>query len=317
MRPHGRKKRAKHAHGISQIRKPGVGAGDEWRYRRNMSRLSMFARFVLVFVLGVILLGAYVRASGSGAGCGTHWPTCNGDLVPHQPGSKTIIEYSHRLTSGVSMLLVFALYGWSIGARDASRRYAGWASLFMITEAALGAGIVLLRYVEDNASWARAAWTAMHLGNTFLLLAALALACIRVGGVDAKLSLRRADFVGLLLLLAVASVGAVTALGDTIFPSATLQEGLRADLQSTHFLVRLRVIHPLIAVAVALYWWMQTATEAATWTRAIRMVLAAQIAVGAVSIATLAPIVLQLVHLLLADALWLAAVVFSDERRRA
>ncbi len=46
---------------------------------------SRYAWGVLLWNVLVALWGAYVRATGSGAGCGSHWPTCNGEILPRAP----------------------------------------------------------------------------------------------------------------------------------------------------------------------------------------------------------------------------------------
>src|SRR5690348_3617167 len=86
--------------------------------RRPMPQQSprafrLYASFTLAAVLGVILWGAYVRATGAGAGCGQHWPVCNGTVIPRAPSTQTLIEYTHRVTSGLSLLLVIGLYVWA------------------------------------------------------------------------------------------------------------------------------------------------------------------------------------------------------------
>jgi protoheme IX farnesyltransferase len=71
--------------------------------------LSRYAWGVLVWNVLVALWGAYVRATGSGAGCGAHWPTCNGEIIPRAPQVETLIEFTHRATSGLAFLAVLAL----------------------------------------------------------------------------------------------------------------------------------------------------------------------------------------------------------------
>src|SRR5678815_2400191 len=68
---------------------------------------------LVAFLLGVVLWGAFVRATGSGAGCGAHWPVCNGEVLPRAPALETIIEFSHRLSSG---LVTLAVLGWAVWA---------------------------------------------------------------------------------------------------------------------------------------------------------------------------------------------------------
>ena len=143
-----------------------------------MLRLARFAWWVLAYNLVVILWGAYVRASGSGAGCGSHWPLCNGEVIPRGASITTLVEFSHRLTSGLALIAVVALW-WRcrslVAAGSAARRMANASLVLMLTEAAVGAGLVLFQLVADNASMARALFMAIHLINTFLLVAALTL----------------------------------------------------------------------------------------------------------------------------------------------
>jgi len=143
-----------------------------------MTRFARYGWAVLGYNLRVILWGAYVRASGSGAGCGAHWPLCNGEVIPRAPGIETLIELTHRATSGVALLLVVAQVAWA--RRIAPRRGPLWwaahaAMALMVTEALVGAGLVLFEMVADNSSLARAWWLAAHLLNTFGLLAMLGL----------------------------------------------------------------------------------------------------------------------------------------------
>ena len=109
---------------------------------------------MLAYNLAVILWGAYVRASGSGAGCGAHWPLCNGEVIPRAPSIATLVEYSHRLTSGLALLGVVALMVWTWrvwGRGHPARRGALLSLIFILTEAAVGAGLVLFELVADNA----------------------------------------------------------------------------------------------------------------------------------------------------------------------
>jgi cytochrome c oxidase assembly protein subunit 15 len=117
----------------------------------------------------------------------------------------------------------------------------------------------------------------------------------------------------LLLLVVAAASGAVAALGDTLFPSTTLGEAMRQDLDATsHFLLRLRVAHPLVATtaAVAVMLLAQRARSSGSssrWTTAASIFALSQLVVGSLNLALLAPLPLQLVHLLLADLLWISA----------
>ncbi|GAB4208020.1 MAG: hypothetical protein OHK0013_26090 [Sandaracinaceae bacterium] len=297
---------------------------------------ARFARFswgVLVYNLGVIAWGAFVRATGSGAGCGAHWPTCNGEIVPRAESVETMIELTHRLTSGVALLLVVGQLVWALRLFPKGHRTRGLAiatMVFMLLEAAVGAALVLLELVADDQSAARAVWIAVHLVNTFLLVASLALTPWSVsrprrlpadwGG------LRGALAGGALLLLVTGVAGAITALGDTLFPAETLAAGMAADLSPTaHFLVRLRVIHPLVAAFGGLYLLLLAGFVAQTredgtarrLASAVAALVVAQLLLGLVNLWLLAPVWMQLLHLFFADLLWIAFVLFGDASARA
>src|SRR5580700_9258006 len=139
-------------------------------------RFSRVGWGVLAYNMLVVLWGAFVRATGSGAGCGDRWPLCNGTVVPRAPRIETIIEFTHRATSGIALVGVAALCLWAFrlfprGHR--ARTCAVLSMVFLFTEALLGAGLVLFQYVEHNASAGRAAYLSAHLVNTEILLAML------------------------------------------------------------------------------------------------------------------------------------------------
>ena len=287
-----------------------------------------YARSVLGFNVLVILWGALVRATGSGAGCGRHWPLCNGVAVPQTAETATLIEYGHRTTSGLALILVAVLWWWSRKTFDSGhrvRKAAAWSFGFIVIEALIGAGLVLFGLVGDDDSAVRAAYLALHLLNTFLLLAALALTAF--WAVDQSVLVRPTRgaafgllLTGCLLILAVGITGAIAALGDTLFPTTSLAEGMRADADSTsHFLLRLRVFHPLLALLAGVYlsvmvWLLarlRPASLQSPWSRALSSLLLIQLGVGLTNLLLLAPTALQIVHLFVADLLWITMVIFS------
>lgn len=294
----------------------------------KLRRFAAYCWAVLVYNLGIILWGAYVRASGSGAGCGSHWPLCNGEIIPRNPQIETVIEFTHRLSSGFALILIAVMFVWAFRAYPKGhtiRLGAALSSFFIITEALVGAGLVLFQLVADNASIARALFMAVHLANTFLLIGALTLTAwwasggstIRLRGQGSTLALLGAGIVGMLVL---GVSGAVTALGDTLYPAASLAEGLRQDLSPTaHFLIRLRVLHPTIAIAMGLYLVFAAScvsvlrpdAQTKRFARSIVVLFFVQLGVGALNVVLLAPIWMQLVHLLLADFVWIALVLLS------
>jgi heme A synthase len=286
--------------------------------------LRRYALGVLGFNLAVILWGAYVRATGSGAGCGAHWPTCNGEVIPRSPGVETLVEMTHRVTSGLALLLVLGLLVAAFRSRPKGHpaRPAAVASFVLILlEAAIGAGIVLLEYVALNESVARVYWMGAHLLNTFLLVGALALTVHWAAPEARRGKLHRGLWpVGLALLavLGVGVTGAVTALGDTLFPAGSLREGIAQDFASTaHFLVRLRLWHPVAAVVAGLWvaavavWTGARRPEARPYAQALVGLYLLQLAGGFLNLALLAPVWMQLVHLLFADLTWIGLVLLG------
>ena len=294
----------------------------------KLTRFAGYAWAVLVYNIGVILWGAYVRATGSGAGCGNHWPLCNGTVVPRAERVETLIEFSHRLSSGLALLAVIVLVIWAFRAYPKGhfiRRGAAFAMLFMITEALVGAGLVLFKLVADNTSMARAMVMALHLMNTFLLLGALTLtAWWGSGGRPVRLKGQGAVGwilgVGLVAMLILGASGGVTALGDTLFPASSLAEGLQQKFSPTaNILVRLRLLHPLLAIIVGVYLILAGSMCRAMrpdpwtkrWTRLLGVLFLVQLGVGAFNVVLLAPIWLQLTHLLLSDLIWITLVLLT------
>jgi cytochrome c oxidase assembly protein subunit 15 len=295
-----------------------------------VNRLARFGWIVVAWNLVVIMWGAFVRATGSGAGCGQHWPLCNGVALPRDPTLQTVIELTHRLTSGLALigLLALVVAVWrNRPAGHPARRAAAWSMLFMLAEAAVGAGIVLFDLVADNHSMARALSTAVHLANTFLLLGAMTLTARwledRPGGLSLAGRGGRAALISLLALgvFVVGVSGAVAALGDTLFPATSLAHALEQDLSPTsHLLLRLRVIHPSLAVVVAFALMVVAPrlpiedgdgrTGLAPGSR-VALLAAVQVGLGSLNVLLLAPVWLQLVHLLVADLLWIALVLLA------
>jgi heme A synthase len=280
---------------------------------------------VLGWSLIVILWGAYVRATGSGAGCGQHWPLCDGQVIPQEPDVQMQIEFTHRLLSGGALLLIAIMVIWGFRTTNKEhpvRKGLVAAGILIVTEALLGAGLVLFELVEENSSAARAFAVALHLANTFLLVGSLALTAywasggraVQLKGQGLKVWLLGG---GLLGMLVIGMSGAVTALGDTLFPVSSLAEGIVADLDpNAHFLVRLRVYHPVIAVMIAVYslylvrvLYKQNNGTARKFLAALVIVGILQLAIGLINLLLLVPIPTQLLHLLTADLVWIIYIL--------
>ena len=296
-----------------------------------LDRTELFRRAawaVLGYNILVVLWGAYVRASGSGAGCGSHWPTCNGQVIPLAPQIHTIIEYSHRITSGLSLVAVIGLCFWAFQLFPRAhivRKLSSTAVVLLFVEALLGAGLVLFDYVAKNASIGRACYLAAHLTNTLLLLGALALTAWFAAEHQPELRWREVPWVfwaTLPVAVLVCITGTIAALGDTLSPSASLAAGLKLDFSSTaSVLIRLRMVHPFIAAvagllfAVVAFFALQVSSRRLIRVLAITVIVSTfvQLCAGVLNLALLAPIWMQIVHLLLADAVWIALVLFVAE----
>jgi cytochrome c oxidase assembly protein subunit 15 len=291
-------------------------------------KLKKFAPFtwgVLGWNLIVILWGALVRASGSGAGCGQHWPLCDGKVIPQAPNVEMSIEFTHRLLSGGALLLIATMVIWGFRITDKDhpvRKGLIAAGILIVLEALLGASLVLFKLVEENSSVARAFAVALHLANTFMLVGSLTLTAYWATG-GRPLQLRGQGFKtwmllgGLVGMLAIGMSGAVTALGDTLFPVSSLAEGLAADLApNAHFLVRLRVYHPIIAVLVAGYSlflvrMLFTQNQGLARKMLVLLIIVGilQLSAGLINLLLLAPIPMQMIHLFSADLVWITYIL--------
>ncbi len=292
---------------------------------KAVQRFQRYAWFVVGYTILVILWGAWVRITGSGAGCGSHWPTCNGEIIPKDPAIETIIELSHRLTSTLAGFLVIILLVWAFRTFSKGhlvRRYAILSLVFIIIEGAIGAILVRLELVADNASIWRAVAIAIHQANTFILLGVMTLTAYYANAKE-KVTLRGGRtliLIGGIGLLLVAATGAVTALGDTLFPAESIIEGIRQDFTpGMNFLVRLRIIHPIVAVAAGMILLVISELTVADTNvqhvrktaRTVSIIVVVQWLVGAVNVILLAPGWIQIIHLLLADLLLIFYVILS------
>jgi heme A synthase len=293
-----------------------------------MTKFAKYSWFVLGFNILVILWGAVVRATGSGAGCGSHWPSCNGEVLPANPTIETLIEFTHRLTSGVALILVVGMFLWARRAYKSGnpvRKAAVFSLVFIGIEALIGAGLVLNELVADNDSLFRAVTIAVHLANTFLLLGALTLTAWWASG-NAPVRLKGQGpiawffLAGGLALLVLGMTGAITALGDTLFPAESLSQGLQQDFSgNAHFLIELRIIHPITAILTGIYLFLLAVTVSLQrpspvvqrFAGMVLILIFIQLLAGALNVVLLAPVWMQIVHLLLADVIWILFVILS------
>jgi heme a synthase len=295
--------------------------------------LKRFSWSVLAYFIAVILWGAVTRATGAGNGCGNHWPLCNGTVMQHSANLDTVIEFTHRITSGISLFALLALLILTFRAttRGHLARPAAVAALvFVVIEAILGAFLVKLGLTAQSQSPLRAPYLALHFTNTLLLMAALTFTAHMLGRTrgfrrsDIQLVAPAGAIAGILMVLVVGVTGSLAALGDTLFPASSLGTALHQDFSTNAgWLVRWRWTHPAVAVLAGIFliWILVRAARRssighAQWdnrklSALVLLLLAAQYVLGVLDVTLLAPIWLQIVHLLGADVLWAALVVLT------
>ncbi len=297
--------------------------------RSEISTLAI-AWTALVTTALLNLQGAVVRATGSGAGCGSHWPSCNGELIPLAPSFATSLEFSHRL-----LTLTLLLMGlWLLRRAYKTRRdnkglwYAALGALFfLVLQSLVGAATVIFGYTGENTSLARGFIVPTHLINSMSMVGALVLAVVyardRAPGplrLRAQGALALTLGLGFLGMYTLLFTGGIAALGNTIFPASSLREGLAQDFnQAAPLLLRLRVLHPVIGMAVGVYLfmslglslWMKPTSQVKRLGWWLFFVYLVQMAVGMMNLALLAPIALQLLHLGLATLSFALFTAFS------
>ncbi len=288
---------------------------------KTLSTSARLAWLALGINLVTVLGGTLVRATGSGAGCGQSWPTCHGSLLPGMAALNTRIEYAHRAFSGMALLSVLALFIHvyrSFAKGSPERRVVNLSALAIIIESLLGAWLVLARLVEENSSVMRAISVPVHLVNTLFLLAALTASAWVLSegqafpwrGPGRKKLLAAA--IGLILL---GATGAIAALADTLFPAESLHAGLVADLdESAHFLTRLRMVHPIVAVLMSGFLMTLAASIHEGAPRHAKLIISLvllQLCLGLANVLLLTPVAIQIAHLLVADLIWISLVLAS------
>jgi len=291
----------------------------------------VFAWGTLAFNVLVILWGNVVRATNSGNGCGNHWPFCSGQIVPTLTNVHTQIEFWHRASVGLGFFAIIGLLIWtrlSTAPWHMARKTATLAVVFAVLEAFLGAMLVKLGYTGQDHSVGRVILLSIHLTNTMMMLGAMAMTAnlLAQNQDKAKLAIKRNEvillLVGMLATLVVCVSGSLAALGDTLFPMPTLAMAVQKDFAaSSPWLLRLRWTHPALAMIATIFiFWIAIRALINTGTikiaRRNRIIsgmliglIGYQFSIGLLDVVLLAPVPLQVLHLLGADMLWIALVL--------
>lgn len=287
----------------------------------NLSRFRTVVFFTVLYTLLVILWGAWVRISHSGDGCGDTWPLCQGQLIPTAEQGKTWIEYAHRLMSGIYGILIFMIFFWSrkfFPRGHRARGYGMWLLIFCIIEALLGAKLVLFGLVGSNDSFYRAIMMGVHQINSLFLSGTAALLLMTSSETHQRppLVFPFQAKIKYVLFLILAMTGAWAALSATLFPSASLAEGLAADFAPTGPLItKLRLLHPILALIIGVSMCSWFYKHVATTTGFIKQAYlqtsflwAFALIFGIMTLLLLSPVWMKISHLLLAHVLWISLV---------
>lgn len=304
------------------------------RLENAKERFAKGSLYLLVATVFVVLFGAFVRASLSGDGCGTSWPMCDGGVLPIGAQLKTYIELSHRATSGLLLLGVLGMMIWSFRLFPKGspvRKASIGAFAFTLVSAAIGAILVLFSLVVEDKSTARAVTMPLHLMNTFALMGALALMAhfarggrvpsfANQGGMGSAFKWT----IGLFFLLGM--TGAVSAMGKTAFHAElamanTFMDRVNMHLgDSAHPVLRGGVLHPLLAMAAGLVLLFTTRlamerreknAEVQRWGNWTIWLYVVQMAFGTMNLVMSAPVWMQITHLAIALANWMALVMLA------
>ena len=285
-------------------------------------KLISYTKLGIVLSILSILAGAFVRATGSGDGCGSTWPTCKGKIIPQLSDTSEIIEFSHRSISGILLIVTLIIFTKSRNMSKGSitRTTINFLTFFVVFEAAIGAVIVLYEWVGLNSSLPRIVAVPIHLVNTFGLLACYAIlykVLLNNFKNIKQLWDRRFVFVAFLFLLSGAT-GSITALADVLFPSASFYEGLMEDFDRTsELLTRLRILHPIVAIGLSVALIIESRKIQKDYkidVKFLQLLVIVAVTLGVLNVLSNIVLLLSIFHLAIADLLWITYIYVSMDK---
>lgn len=285
-------------------------------------KLISYTKLGIVLSILSILAGAFVRATGSGDGCGSTWPTCKGKIIPQLSDTSEIIEFSHRSISGILLIVTLIIFTKSRNMSKGSitRTTVNFLTFFVVFEAAIGAVIVLYEWVGLNSSLPRIVAVPIHLVNTFGLLACYAIlykVLLNNFKNIKQLWDRRFVFVAFLFLLSGAT-GSITALADVLFPSASFYEGLMEDFDRTsELLTRLRILHPIVATGLSAALIIESRNIQKDYkidVKFLQLLVIVAVTLGVLNVLSNIVLLLSIFHLAIADLLWITYIYVSMDK---
>ena len=285
-------------------------------------KLISYTKLGIVLSILSILAGAFVRATGSGDGCGSTWPTCKGKIIPQLSDTSEVVEFSHRSVSGILLIVTLIIF---IKSRNMSkgsivRTTVNFLTFFVVFEAAIGAVIVLYEWVGLNSSLPRIIAVPIHLVNTFGLLACYAIlykVLLNNFKNIKQLWDRRFVFIAFLFLLSGAT-GSITALADVLFPSASFYEGLMEDFDRTsEVLTRLRILHPMVATGLSVALIIESRKVQKDYkinVKFFQILVFIAVILGVLNVLSNILLLLSILHLAIADLLWITYIYVSMDK---
>ncbi len=282
-------------------------------------KVESYAKAGLLLSIASILAGAFVRATGSGDGCGATWPTCKGKIIPALSDTSELIEFSHRSVSGVLLVVTLIIFAKTRKFQKDSlvRIVTNYLTFFVIFEALIGAVIVIFEWVGLNSSLPRIIAVPIHLVNTFGLLGSYAILykILQDDLQNIKNMFNKNFLLISSLFLLSGATGSITALADVLFPSASFVEGFLADFDRTsEVLTRLRILHPIISsiLSIVLYVYATGIRKKYNVSvKPLQILILIAVFLGVINVLSNIVLPLSILHLAIADFLWISYIYVS------
>ena len=282
-------------------------------------KVESYAKAGLLLSIASILAGAFVRATGSGDGCGATWPTCKGKIIPALSDTSELIEFSHRSVSGVLLVVTLIIFAKTRKFQKDSlvRIVTNYLTFFVIFEALIGAVIVIFEWVGLNSSLPRIIAVPIHLVNTFGLLGSYAILykILQDDLQNIKNMFNKNFLLISSLFLLSGATGSITALADVLFPSASFVEGFLADFDRTsEVLTRLRILHPIISSTLSIVLYVYATGIRKKYNvkvKTLQTLILIAVFLGVINVLSNIVLPLSILHLAIADFLWISYIYVS------
>ena len=282
-------------------------------------KVESYAKAGLLLSIASILAGAFVRATGSGDGCGATWPTCKGKIIPTLSDTSELIEFSHRSVSGVLLVVTLIIFAKTRKFQKESlvRTVTNYLTFFVIFEALIGAVIVIFEWVGLNSSLPRIIAVPIHLVNTFGLLGSYAILykILQDDLQNIKNMFNKNFLLISSLFLLSGATGSITALADVLFPSASFVEGFLADFDRTsEVLTRLRILHPIISSTLSIVLYVYATGIRKKYNvsvKPLQILILIAVFLGVINVLSNIVLPLSILHLAIADFLWISYIYVS------